>query len=408
MSSAVFGGPGGTSLAINDLGQMARTNLENFQVQRGQALLPGELSMQPIQMQHQAALGRLATAEAGVQEQNLRESQAMAAAMQGMSQGGQAGQAGPGGVPPDPLQVLPSMINAGFQAGAVRRSMDLLKDYQVLVGHRNAAEAQAARARWQDSQTLKNSYDWVGRNMPNVQSQDDLDRLSQEYSALYPQYAQKLGQPSPWAGKVYSPELVKSYADYGMTQSQKLAEQARIDAAATRERIANQNADLRYAQILAKAEADKQKQADAEARAKAGGKNLGQPSKDLVAEAARLIKRENPDAKISSDDLMSFATSIASDATATMQNNRAVRPDQALYRAYGEKKGDLETTPGTSGVLGFGATPPVTKYKPKQFAPGTQNNPIPAVSGVKPEEGKYYIRNGQLGVVKNGQVELVQ
>jgi hypothetical protein len=62
----------------------------------------------------------------------------------------------------------------------------------------------------------------------------------------------------------------------------------------------------------------------------------------------------------------------------------------------------------------IGGTPPKKVYKPQaaqqaaQPQPGTMQNPIPAVSGVKPEEGKYYIRNGRVGVVKNGQVELVQ
>lgn len=395
MSSAVFGAPGGTSLAINDLGQMARTDLENFQVQRGQALLPGELAMQPIQMQHQAALGRLATAQAGEHEQALKESQAMAAAMQGMSQGGAA---------PDPLQTLPKMINAGFQAGAVRRSMDLLKDYQVLVGHKNAADAQAARARWEDTQSLMKSLNYVSDVFQNVNNQQDQDAAAIEYNKLFPQYMEKTGKLAPWDGKVYSPELAKSYVNYGLTQSQKLAEQSRQEAAAARERIANQNADLRYAQILAKAEQDKKKKDDAEALAKAGGKNLGQPSKDETAAAVRLVKQQQPD--LSGSDLLSMGDAVAFEAKRIRQNNPSVTPEQAMFRAYQSKKDSVVTTPPSGGILGFGQTPGKTSYQP--FAPGSKDNPIPATPDIKPETGKHYLKNGQVWVARKDKMELVQ
>lgn len=370
-----WGGGGGVSTAINDLNTMSQTNARD-------ALLPGQLAAQPVDLAHTQALTRrldsqtmsepahmlntLAQAnlhmeQAGLAKQGREQTERLVVDMKKWAADQQAG-IDAGKPPPSLTEATTSMAMMAAGAGAPKAALDLLHLGSQNYGHDNTRFLNKLKAEEQQHKTEQAEMDWFERTVRQVNNDKDWEDARAAFSL-------KFGQPAPFGNLPFTPELRDKVADLTLTHKQKLdqdfKQQRQDDLQAARD-ARNQ---LGQAQLRVREQAAQLAEEKFKSTVKSGGKLTGEPSKQSLEAVRSLVKEDNPKA-LSADNLDTtniFIRDVASEAKNLRLTNPAIKPGVAESMAYQKMKDSLNIVEGEDKTfLGvpYGKKPNKAEYDP--------------------------------------------
>jgi len=377
---------GGVPAAVGVLDNLSQIGARDFETQRKQALLPGELAMQPAKLMAEYATGRYHNAQAGDLEQKLQMKKAMADAYKS----GQVSQVDAAGTPIPYSQQLRQLANIARRVGDVDSVNLYEKEAVTQSGHEAQERARLIQERIQDRLMYKSANEDASRLLRGATSQQDMDDAAGEWEDIYKKKA-------PWRGLPYSSQLVQKFVDRGLTEAQSatrdyhnaiLAKQ-KFDKEEA-QRVAQENLRIKQDAERRKKEEDEQK-----ARERKQGALMKTISADERKMITNLIQRDFPKLDISDPSISDFADNVAFQARkARLDSGGSLSPNGAAETAYQNAKGKLSQTDTWRSYV------PGQKEKLKVNQAGSKQIPIEAQPGMKFEEGKYYRRNGRIGLYK--------
>ncbi len=387
MSSAVFGAPGGVSLAIGDLGQLARTDLTNAEAQSARALLPGKLAAQPVDLAHQAALGRLAGAQA---DASLAK-QAQAKAMQDAAKNFFADEGNKNIIPEE---FALRLGKTAIQAGDIDTGMDLLKNAGVMAGHRVTQEEHALRAKNAEMDGIFKRLDWAGRFASTVTDPQTYDNFNKQYEGTFK-------EKPPWTGMPYSPGLMQEIQKRSVSVKDQMAANDRERRADEAEKQNDIRSRIRNAEYELKKVKEEAAAAERERKAKIGAENFKEPPKESIDSVKDMILSEPEFKNVPKNNpaLNQFARSIEVDARKMVANNGSIEPEAARQIIFQRRKGELSAQESlrTTLTMGLSPGPADVKYNSKNSqAEGSVNAPRPWVENEADRvPGQYYEKGGR-------------
>lgn len=362
------------------IGEMAFTDMQGQQAQTQEAL--GRIAMQPGQMRKDEAQTELYVAQA--QEARLKAMQEakLAEIAQGLARNPKSKDPSDG--PISMADQLDALAEHAASAGLITKAQELSKNAALIRSRDARALASDATAKKTGIDSVRLQSELIGRSFTGVEDQAAFDAANRFY-------AFNTGQPSPYEGMTYSPELVARIRDNALSVKDQadIAERARRN----RDRSAYEGARLKqHNAALNLRDAQRAIAAARERRlAKAGGgKDISGPAANEIGQVKKFITKDFPG--LEAADLNEAAYTIASDARVLRRQNRALSADEALRRAYimAQQGGEFENV--SKGIAGYGRKD-VFKGGGRSSAAPAQLPPDPA----KAVKGKFYI-NGT-GVV---------
>ena len=188
-------------------------------------------------------------------------------------------------------------------------------------------------------ETIKKSS-WVQQQLGGVTDQASFDDVNQQYEAQF-------GEPSPFKGREYSPELVQGIARASMTAAQRARADAQERALADKEeREARLAADAKTRAALAQAKADAQRERDNRVKKVTGEKPASVNRKAVEDSVLGAIQGDEMAAGLKGTQKLSAMRDLADRATALLRANPALNTEMAARKAFAEAKeaGDFEST----------------------------------------------------------------
>lgn len=360
--SGMFGGP---------IGDLAYTGKENVEANTLHSL--SQTAMMPYQAQHLQAQSRLLAAQAGNAEVDLEANRLMAETIRRASGGAT--------IPDQPLTMseqLDNMANIAISSGAVTKGTKLATAAsQVKLREIQGGLAQS-RAKVQQLRAVGMQADTVGRLFGEVADQEAFDRANDQYTF-------QTGQQSPYAGREYSPELVKQIHTAALTTKEQSELGIKDTNAKSLESFRQARLDQRDFENTLRAERVRQAQEREDRLAKAGGgKGVSSPANKEIDQARLMVKKDYEG--MNKTDLDDAGYNIASDAKALRRTNPALDSAAALTQAYQNAKaaGDFGSDAGWGGS-GFKAKPTYMSQGKTEAAPAK----LPSDKGAL-KEGRFY------------------
>lgn len=361
---------------------------------------------------------RLYNAQAAEKEQEAAQQKELAALMAQAAGGGAAPGGAPGSAPVGVGSVPGAAPAAGqnpfslstffnnqaamaARAGLPKAAQELAKTASTLSQQEASTLSSNTTARLNEMKIIGERSEMLGQMFGGAKDESQWNRSNALFEF-------QTGQPSPFRGVPYSPQLATQLADQAVKVKDRLAEErrrlehddlqdfrgARLRQHATALDIANER--LRLAR-------------EQEARLqKNGGKGAaGAPTAEELRETKRLMRLDgiNTD-KVDADSLNSTAFSVASRARELQQENRALGRQAAITRAFSEMKesGDLDIQT-TGGV----EVPLVGKVGGTQKFGRDPARALPAAAKAALKEGhETTFTNGQVWTLKGGKVTRVK
>jgi len=434
-----WGGGGGVSSAIADQGIMSQTNARNAMLPGALQLQQAEIQMQPAKMMNLMAESGLRLAEAGLKNEALRQTKLMSAAMSSMSQGpgtDQGTSTGPDGQPTTdqtgnviktntPIDAMinaqSNMLNVAMKNGAVDAAMHVASNLQALMGHAATLQKNQWEMKHQEHVANLDKIQRAGALLNGVDDQDSFDNAASQWYKEFKEPAPFANPNNPNWALPYSPKIVDSLQQKTLSYKDKLAADNREATLALKEdnlaRMQRYNdtiADLRR-QVV-------QVSQDREQRLATTGGKVSEPNPRQVQDAADYIQAEDPRFKdLSGDNLKLFnvfAKDVTYEANKIRKANPGIKYSESLAQAFDKNKDRLDIIapptlkiPFTNIDTGISTGSTTLKLNKGGVGQGTQDNPITVGPGFDPravKEGNYYLKDGKLGKVVNGRVELVQ
>jgi len=247
------------------------------------------------------------------------------------------------------------MANLALNRGLVTQGTKLAEESAKLKSHEAQDSAATALAGKRAATAASEGLKVFASAMNGVKSQEDFDNANAMYALTF-------GQPSPFSGATYSPDLVKRIGDMALTKKQQLDLQMKKaedeDEARTRASLRGYRAER--LKILDRQEQERERHAKemeriAGVRAEKAGKGgkepaVGSPSAQTVKRAGVLIGKEFPD--LPANELAEARQTVAARAKALMTANRALDEDTALRQALREEHDSFKTIEEPYRVLG--------------------------------------------------------
>ncbi len=267
----------------------------------------------------------------------------LTAAFGGTPEGG----AGPAARPRSPAETFSQLADLAAKSGLATKAEALSKTAAYLRAREAQTNSAMITARLNSIKAIREQARLTGQAFGGVTDQQSFD----DANALY---EFQTGQPSPYKGVPYSPELIDTINSQAMSakeradeEEKRLTRQGLTDYRGSRlAQIDEQNRLRRLRMQLA--------QQREERLAKAGGgKGVASPTSSEIGQARGLIKREFPN--LPSEDLRDSAFDLASEAKALRRANPALDASTAIAQAYSaaRQRGDFAHV--RSGVMGVGA-----------------------------------------------------
>lgn len=179
-------------------------------------------------------------------------------------------------------------------------------------------------------------------------------------------FEKQTGQPSPFKNIPYDPKVVKLLQDASTTAYQKQQLALREEAVRTAAANVKSEVESRSARDGVALERLRVSQQREQRLAKAGGKDIGAPSKVETTAADKLLG----DSGLEGDERDAAAFSIASEARVIRRKNPGVSADEALRQAALTAKQNGSIVPGSPSKLPFGlGKPEAAKFSPPQDLP---------------------------------------
>lgn len=310
-------GFGGAPQAFGDLNTIAETGLRQFQLQRGQALLPGELAAQPVDLENKQALARYHNAQAINME---AEDADIKRAGELMSRLGQEGLSSSQAA----LKASQSMM------GVAPRTAMKVAEYGIRMAHgENAAERNSIDKRREELAVKIQGYQDIATRAPWVTDQAGLDALNDYFVKTYK-------EPPPWGSTPYSPKLMESIQDVARTQTQRDLNKWREDQESRLERQNERAEEMRRMQLQIA------QHYRASGKGKDGEKVLGEPPKGRMEFVERLAVLENPGvAKMKDAELEAYSRYVALEAEKIRRQNPSRDFDSIARDVHKREKGRL-------------------------------------------------------------------
>lgn len=344
----------------------------------GQAFMAPQLQMQQIEASR--AQQQLAQVQAAQGQFELGQAQKMSWLMGGM------------GTPEGAVQQavdIPDMLDQVAQrfmgAGLPEKAGKLAADAAQIRERRANEKQNQALAMKQYNEGLIQAINLSKDILFNVRSQSDLDRANALWVA-------RTGTMSPLAGEPYSPETMQQFQDEMLSAQGKLTSQDREANRALREAEQASRDDMRKSILALKEQTLEQRKREAEAREKAGGKDVGTPTKEEIQQASRLVVAKYKSFKDEKDILNQAGFDIASEAKALRKANPGLSAGEALQQAFAkaEAAGDFQETDKWFGLSKGPEYKPPKKAAPAEAAvPPAGERVVGKTSIVK--DGKTYV-----------------
>lgn len=302
---------------------------------------------QPAQLAHTLASTRYTSAMADqLETRNIAEKRLAAMMAQGA---GTPAQVGGNGSISENLSGLASMYAL---AGMPDKAAEYMAKASQAQAHEATARAALAREAASKVKLAGDQFKMASNLLSGVKDQESWNEANRLFE-------QQTGQESPFKNIPYDPKVVETLNNAALSAYQKqqlefkgkelslkVADvKSAIESRATRDTVAVER--LRVSQ-------QREKRIE-----KAGGKDLGAPSKVETQQAARLLG----DTGLEGDELDNAAFSIASEAKAIRRKNPGVSADEALRQATLKAKENGSIIPGEKHLL--------SRNTPAKFSPPT-------------------------------------
>lgn len=360
--SGMFGGP---------IGDLAYTGKENVEAQTLHSL--SQTAMMPYQAQHLQAQSRLLAAQAGNAEVDLEANKLMAETMRRMSGGATVTDK-----PMTMSEQLTALAETALGAGAVTKGRALATAASQVQLREIQGGLAKSRAEVQRLRAVGMQADTVGRLFGEVSDQAAFDRANDQYTF-------QTGQQSPYAGREFTPELVKQIHAAALTTKEQSELGIKDTNAKSLESFRQARLDQRDFENTLREDRQRLAREREERLAKSGGgKGVSSPAKAELDQARLLVKKDydgmNP------ADLSDAAYNIAADAKALRRTNPALDSAAALTQAYQNAKaaGDFGSDAGWGGS-GISAKPTYMSQGKTEAAPAK----LPSDKGSL-KEGRFY------------------
>lgn len=215
-------------------------------------------------------------------------------------------------------------------------------------------DALAARFRAMESatkvqETVRKSA-WIQQQLGAVVDQASFDDVNQQYEVQF-------GEPSPFKGREYSPELVQGISQASMTAAQRARAaaqtQAEKDRQAREARLAEEGR-IRAAQAAARLA--RQRDVDNKEKKVTGEKPQSVNQKAVEGSVLLAIQGDPDAASLKGTQKLSALRDLSDRATALLRANKGLNTEMAVRKAFAEAKeaGDFE------GAQGWGKGPTYT------------------------------------------------
>jgi hypothetical protein len=352
LNSPDFGAPGG--IRANQAAQMNNLSMQGQQTKN--ALAQGQLAVQPQMLQAEylstMASARLHAVQAGIGEEQLRESGILANVAMGRTPGSSVDMSQPMS---SRMMQLSSQV---LERGAPVLGLKLYEDSIRMLGAENSAKKSAADAMRAEQRADLLDMEKVERAWRMVETPEDVQKLTAEFRQTHK------GEPAPWENLVQKGLPVSVMRDIMRDQTlsykDKLAEEDRR----TREKAVEEDRKARNSMTetlrnIQQQQADTAKQRADDAKKR--GEIVPEPNTAEVKAAESLIKADFPD--INPYLSQRVALEIAEAAKAARVRNPGINMREARSAAYQEAKKRLSTLT-TKGI--FKDTTKVTDALPME------------------------------------------
>ncbi len=366
---------------------------QQAQLQADTQLKLGQVAMQPAQQREHEA-------KAGIAELSLANQQRMAEQLQQrlirQAQGTAAQTT-------DTAGQLEEIAEMSLNAGLITQGSNTAKAAGYLRGRAAQVEHWQALQQKTALETKAKQIGLLGSLVNNVTDQASWDRAMAIYQF-------NTGEPSPYAGIPYSPELAGQIRDGAISAGKQIELKLREEENASKERNRSSAEKLRDVRIRTEDERARIAREREDRLAKNGGGRVPTTPTEDIRQATRLITKDFP--KL--EGTLEAASSIASEAQLLLRRNPALDRGQAIQQAFNTAKlrGDFHEFE-EAGMFGTGFGADVGGSKKQKYTPGG-HTPETALALPKSDReaavGKHYklangtivqkLPNGKFGVVK--------
>lgn len=298
----------------------------------------------PAELAQKVAGARYTSALADKVEMDVAADRKAAALMTAQMAGnGQSGSIG--GAQPSSLSgLLYSQAQIWAAAGKPEMAARLTAQASQAASHEATARAADVRAKLSQFSLQKQQIGMMSNLLGGVKDEES-------WQAANSAFEKETGQASPFKDTPYDPKLVETLQDSLMTAYQKAVLDTKVKALGITASNVASEIQHRATQDAIAAERLRVSQARELRMQKAGGKDVGFPSKGEIDAAARLIGSD-----LEGDDLDNAATAVAAKARELRKKNPGLNGDDAMRQALQQVRNAGEIQPGKrGGLFGIGS-----------------------------------------------------
>jgi len=255
------------------------------------------------------------------------------------------------GQPVDIPGRLDQLASATAKAGLINKATDLTKAAAEIRAKEAQTAASGATKRLNELKLVQQNAELMGQILGGATD----DSSWQMANSLY---AMQTGQPSPFAGLPYSPELVQRLTDASLSAKEKAqVEGNRLTREATEAYRKAMLGNSAAARETARDRFELEKERERRLAKGGGGTTMpGSPSEEERTEVKRQLRLSGVDLTgMNSDSVNSTAYSVASRARELQAANKGLGRAQALSQAIEEaqQSGELEVVTAGAGKIPY-------------------------------------------------------